>query len=333
MGRHGLVGVITPEHYGGLGAGVPEYCFVAELVARHGLVSPQLSIQGQCWLKDWGTPAMKDQYLAGIASGELIFSESISEPGAGSSLKLMRSTAARDGSEWVLNGEKIHVNLGVESDVTLVYAIAPEGLTAFLVDTSAPGLVRRHTEPIGARTLPTAEMTFCDVRVPTSAVLGTPGRGLETFFSTFNTSRLGNASELIGVARRALVIGLDYASQRQIGSNVVTDFQGQRWTLAECYGALYGASLARDHAANLWDQQEEHPFETNLAKKLAIDAAERCLNDVFGLVGGYGLYMDQEFGQLLHDVKVLRVAGGSLEVLRNFVAKAVLKSDTYLGLR
>lgn len=333
MGHAGLVGIVTPPEYGGLGGGVPEYCLVAELVARHALVSPQISIQGQCWLNAWATDDQKDRYLRGVATGEIIFSESISEPGAGSSLRELQSTAVRDKADWILNGEKIHVNLGVESDVTLFYAMAPEGLTAFLVDTSTPGITRKPTSPIGFRSTPTAEMTFRDVRVPPSCILGSPGRGLDTFFSTFNTSRLGNASELIGTARRALTLGLDYATTRHIGTNVVTDFQGQRWMLADCYSALYSASLARDHAANITGEDSDHPLETCLAKKLAIDAAELCVNQVFGMVGGHGLYDDQEFGQLLHDVKVLRTAGGSLEVFRNYIAKTVLRSDTYGGLR
>lgn len=333
MGKAGLVGIVTPQSYGGLGGGVPEYCLIAELVARHGLVSPQISIQGQCWLNAWGTDAVKDRYLRGIATGEIIFSESISEPAAGSSLREMRSTAVRDGADWVLNGEKVHVNLGVESEVTLFYAMAPEGLTAFLVDTSVSGITRRHTEPIGFRSTPTAEMIFEDVRVPQSCILGSPGHGLDTFLSTFNTSRLGNASELIGLARRALTLALDYATERRIGSNMVTDFQGQRWLLADCYAALYSASLTRDYAANLAGKDGDHPLETTLAKKVAIDAADLCANQAFAMVGGHGLYADQEFGQILHDVKVLRTAGGSLEVFRNYIAKNLLRSETYGGLR
>ena len=99
-------------------------------MGRLGLVSPQISIQGQRWLIDWATPEQRERYLPGIARGTLIFSESISEPGVGSSMKLMRTTAERDGGDWIINGEKTHVNLGAESQVTLVYAIAPEGITA-----------------------------------------------------------------------------------------------------------------------------------------------------------------------------------------------------------
>jgi alkylation response protein AidB-like acyl-CoA dehydrogenase len=332
MGKRGWIGPITPADEGGMGAGVAEYCVIEEEVGRHGLVSPQISIQGQRWLLVWATPEQRARYLPGIARGELIFSESISEPGVGSSLKLMQTTARRDGSDWILNGRKTHVNLGHESDVTIVYAIAEEGLTSFLVDMDLPGASSRQTDPIGLRLIPTADMVFEDVRVPAGALLGEVGGGMDTFLSTFNMSRLGNASELIGFGRRALAQAISYASTREVADSVVTDFQGIQWTVADCYGELYGASLARDRAATLADAGAEHALETTLAKKLAIDAAEHAVNEAFALVGGHGLYTDTDFGLLLHDMKVMRIAGGSLEVLRNYVARRVLRSATYEGL-
>ena len=332
MGSRGWVGPFTPVEEGGSGLGVAEYCLIEEEVGRLGLVSPQISIQGQRWLIDWATPTQRERYLPGMARGTLIFSESISEPGVGSSMKLMRTTAMRDGDDWILSGAKTHVNLGAESQVTLVYAIAAEGITAFLVDTDLPGVSTRHTDPIGLRLIPTADVWLEDVRVPDSALLGEAGRGMDTFFSTFNMSRLGNASELIGFGRRALADAITYGSGREVGDSAVTDFQGIQWTVADCYSDLYGASLARDHAANVHDAGGDVALATTLAKKMAIRASEHAVNEAFALTGGHGLYTDTDYGQLLHDMKVLRVAGGSLEVLRNYVARRVLRADDYEGL-
>lgn len=332
MGEKGLIGTVTPREFGGYGGGVPEYCVVVESVGRYGLVSPQVQVQGQRWLCDWGTPEQKERYLPGMVKGTVLFSESISEPGAASSLKNLNTKAVKSNGDWVITGRKTHINMGKESHVTLVYAMAEEGLTAFLVDTNLPGVGSRHTNPIGGRTLPTAEMSFDNVRVPSSAVLGRPGEGFATFLTTFNVSRLGNASELIGLARRALVEGIRYARERQVGSNVVTDFQGIQWLIADCYSALSGASLMRDHAANLVEEGKEHSLATSMAKKMATEAAEKSVGEIFSLVGGHGLYYDQPFAQLLMEVKVLRVAGGSLEVLRNYVAHKVLKDENFLGL-
>ena len=332
MGSHGWVGPFAPLDCGGLGGGVAEYCVIEEEVARLGLVSPQISIQGQRWLLDWGTPEQTERYLAPIVQGRMIFSESISEPGVGSSLKLMRATAKRDNGAWVLTGTKTHVNLGHQSDVTLVFAMTEEGLSSFLVDMDLPGVSSKQTDPIGLRLIPTADMYFDNVRLSEDAVLGGSGRGMDTFLSTFNVSRLGNASELIGFGRKALTDGARYARQRQVGDNVVTDFQGIQWTLADRYADLYAASLARNRAAMILDGGEDPALATSLAKKLCIDAAERAVNDAFAMVGGHGLYHDVDFAQLMHDVKVLRIAGGSVEVLRNYVARRVLRSESFEGL-
>jgi alkylation response protein AidB-like acyl-CoA dehydrogenase len=333
MGRHGLLGVITPEAFGGYGGDAPEYCLLAEAMARYDLVSYQIQIQGQRWLIDWGTPEQQQKYLRGLVAGSLVFSESISEPGAGSSLKSIKTTARRSNGDWIIDGAKTHINLGKESNVTLVYAMAEEGLTAFLVDTDLSGVGREHSNPLGGRLIPTADMVFDKVRIPGSATLGAPGQGLATFLSTFNVSRLGNASELLGIAQRALGDATDYAREREVGSNRVTDFQGIQWILADNYAQLYAASLVRDRAANLVAQGKDHSFEASMAKKLAIDAAEKAINDVFSLIGGHGLYHEMPYGQMMFDIKTLRIGGGSPEVLRNYVAQQILRSDNYRGLK
>jgi len=332
MGRRGWVGPMTSTKYGGLGGGVPEYCLIEEEVGRLGLVSPQISIQGQLWLKIWGSDEQKRRYLRGMADGKIIFCEAISEPDVGSSLKKMQATAKPDGGDWILNGRKTHINLGQQADVMIVYAMAEQGITSFLVDANENGITRKQTSPIGLRLIPTADVAFESVRVPDAARLGEPGQGIETLLSTFNVSRLGNASELIGFGRRALAEAITYAREREVGEGVVTDFQGIQWIVADAYGKLYAASLARDRAAQLADLDQEHALETTLAKKLAIDAAEYAVNESFALVGGYGLYEDTPFQQIFSDMKVLRVAGGSLEILRNYIARRVLRSDDYEGL-
>jgi alkylation response protein AidB-like acyl-CoA dehydrogenase len=331
MGRLGYLGPLVPKSSGGLGGGVAEYVVISEEVGRHGLVSSQIAAQGQRWLLDWGSDEQKDRWLRGIATGELVFSESISEKYAGSSFKTMKSTARRDGSDWILTGQKTHVNLGADSDVTLFYAVADEGLTSFLVDMARPGITTRLTDPIGLRLIPTADVTFEEVRVPNGALLGGPGEGLQTFLSTFNISRLGNASELIGLGRRALELGLRYAGARQVGDSLVTDFQGIQWMIADSWASLQGASLARDHAALAQTRGQDIALETSLAKRLAIEAAELASNTSYSLVGGHGLYFDEPYTDIVNDIKVLKVAGGSSEILRNYLARRILKDPGHEG--
>lgn len=332
MGRLGYLGPLVPKEFGGLGGGVAEYVVISEEVGRHGLVSGQIAAQGQRWLLDWGTDDQQAQWLRPIATGAAVFSESISERNAGSSFKAMQSTAERTGSDWLLNGSKTHVNLGADCDVTLFYAMAPEGLTSFLVDMTLPGISTRVTDPIGLRLIRTADVDFDQVLVSDEARLGPPGGGMQTFLSTFNISRLGNASELIGLGRRALELGLRYAGERQVGANMVTDFQGIQWLVADAWCDLQAASLARDDAAIVHESGVDIALHTSVAKKLSITAAEHASDAAYSLVGGHGLYFDEPYADILNDIKVLKVAGGSAEILRNYIARRILKDAGHEGL-
>lgn len=332
MGRLGYLGPLVPVSWGGLGGGVAEYAVISEEVGRHGLVSGQIAAQGQRWLLDWGTDEQKERWLRGIATGELVFSECISEKNAGSSFKAMTSTAVRDGGDWILTGSKTHINLGADCDVTLFYAMADQGLTCFLVEMTLPGIRTHVTRAIGLRLIRTADVVFDAVRVPDAARLGPVGGGLQTFLSTFNISRLGNASELLGLGRRSLVLALEYASARQVGDSLVTDFQGIQWTVADAWAALQAASLARDDAAAAHARGEDIALRTTTAKKLAIAAAEQASDAAYSLVGGHGLYVDTPYTDIADDIKVLKVAGGSQEILRNYIARRVLKDAGREGL-
>jgi alkylation response protein AidB-like acyl-CoA dehydrogenase len=332
FGRLGYLGPLVPTCYGGLGGGVAEYVVISEEVGRHGLVSGQIAAQGQRWLLDWGTDEQKDRWLRPIATGEAVFSESISEHNAGSSFKGMESTATRDGGDWLLTGSKTHVNLGADSDVTVFYAVAEEGLTSFLVDMTRPGIDTVVTDPVGLRLIRTADVIFDQVRVPDSDRLGPPGGGLQTFLSTFNISRLGNASELIGLGRRSLELALRYASQRRVGDGVVTGFQGIQWLVADAWAALQAASLARDDAAVAHERGDDIALRTTTAKHLAITAAERASDTAYSLTGGHGLYFDEPYTDIAGDIKVLKVAGGSAEIMRNYIARRILADPGHEGL-
>jgi alkylation response protein AidB-like acyl-CoA dehydrogenase len=331
LGRRGYLGPLVPAEFGGLGGGVAHYAVIAEEVGRHGLVSGQIAVQGQRWLLDWGSAAQQQRWLRGIATGELVFSESISETDAGSSFKAMRSTAVRDGGDWILNGSKTHINLGADCDVTLFYAMAPEGLTSFLVDMTSAWIRTHVTRAVGLRLIRTADVQFTDVRVPDADRLGPVGGGLQTFLSTFNISRLGNAAELIGLGRRALELSLRYGGQRQVGSSMVTEFQGIQWTVADAWTALQAASLARDDAALAHDRGQDIALHTTAAKKLSIDAAEQSVNAAYTVVGGPGLYVDTPSTDIANDIKVLKVAGGSNEIMRNYLARRILADPGHEG--
>ena len=177
LGKLGYLGPLVPPEYGGLGGGVAEYVVISEEVGLAGLVSGQIAAQGQRWLLDWGTDEQKDRWLRGIATGEAVFSESISEVNAGSSFKGMAATATRDGGEWLLSGAKTHVNLGADCDDALLFANAEEGLNGFLVDMTLPGIETAVTDPVGLRLIRTADVIFDRVRFRTLRCSGRPAEG------------------------------------------------------------------------------------------------------------------------------------------------------------
>jgi len=313
--------IIIPEKYGGDGMGAIEYSIVSEELGFY-----QTTFQVARSIISTGSESQKKRYLPDLAACEYPGAITISEPNTGSSLKQMETTGEEDGDSFVLNGSKTHSNLGAEAGLHTVYASTEEGLTVFLVEDDNPGLViDEKLDPIGMRTMPIYSLELDDCRVPKDQVLGDVGGGYEVFFNTFNFSRIGNASSLIGMGRRALDAALEYASQREVGNKgMVTDFQGNRWTIADLHTKLEAATRLRDEAAWRINEGKSAVLQTSRAKLMAADAALPATLNAIQMTGAHGLYNDQPFMRYFSDAKTLEVAGGSREVMRNVISDEVL---------
>jgi len=320
--EHGFPGVFIPTQYGGEGHGAMEYAQIAEFIGFY-----QTTHQLARALMVAGTEAQKDEHLPKIAAGELIGSDDISEPEAGSSLKDIETRAVKDGDDWVINGQKVHVNCAGEADVHHVYTQTDEGLTVFLVDRANPGLsVGEPDEPIGLREMPIRDVYYDNCVVPESAVLGSVGGGYEVFFPTFNFSRVGNASDILGTGRRALDRAVSWASTRQVGDQgTVTGFQGNRWKIAELRTKLHATAHLRNEAAWRLDEGKPAVKHTCMAKLRAGEVALPAIEEAIQLTGAHGLYHEQEFLMDFADAKTLDVAGGSREIMRNVIADQFLE--------
>ena len=318
----GFGNAIVPETYGGLGGGAMEYAIVAQEIGLF-----QISFQMQRALLESGSGTQKERYLPQFVDGDFIGAISISEPGTGSSLKSMDTYADRVNGHFVLNGTKSHVNLAAQADLHKVYAMTGEGLTAFLVEDDNPGLkVIEKGDPIGMRYLPIYDIELDDCEVPASQILLEPGSGYEVFFKTFNFSRIGNASELIGHGWRALEQASEWTDQRQVGVDIVTDFQGARWKVAELYTQLRAAERLRDEAAWRIDARKDSALATSMAKLAAVNAALPATTESMQITGAHGLYYDQPFVQHFLDAKTLEIAGGSRETMKNVIADQILEN-------
>lgn len=320
--------IIIPEEYGGVGGGAMEYAIVAE---ETGIF--QICFQVQRAITATGTDAQKEAYLPAFARGDAVGAISISEPETGSSLKNMDTTAIRDGDHYVLSGPKSHVNLAAEADVHMVFAMAEEGLTVFLVDDENAGItVGKKNDPIGTRYLPIYDLELEECRVPTEQMLLGPGDGYEVFFRTFNFSRIGNASEMLGHGKRALESAVEWAKERTVGDNVVTDFQGMRWKISELATRLRAAERLRDEAAWRLDQGEDGTVATSMAKLACANAALPATTEAIQITGATGLYRDQPYEGHFRNVKTLEVAGGSREIMKNVIADELIDGDDDLVL-
>lgn len=326
IGDRGWAGPIVPKAYGGMGKGCIEYCIIMEELSKGLLMGPQASVQLEKMLLSFGTERQKEVYLPKLASGEYVGAVAISEPQAGSSFKNIRTIATRNSSFYTVNGVKDHINLAGDADVLVVFARTGVGLTCLLVDRDTPSIRFEKRDPLGMRTLPVYSVFLEECRIPIDHLLGEEGQGLSIFLATFNLSRIGNASALIGFARGCLEHAVTYARNRRVGDSCVIEFQGIRWILAEMVSELESARLVRDRAAWAEDAGIEHALDTSISKLLAAEAAEKIAGKAFSLTGSYACYRESPFERYWREIKTLHVAGGSSEILKNTIATEILRT-------
>jgi alkylation response protein AidB-like acyl-CoA dehydrogenase len=329
IGKRGWAGIMVPTEFGGLGLGAMEMAIATEEFGLIGFSALTLTLHGERTILKLGTPEQQAKYLPKLASGELLAAIVVSEPDVGSSLKHMKTRAVKNNGHYIINGHKHHITLGAEADVLVVFAMTEKGLSAILVDRDTPGIRSRKLEGVGWRLEPHYELFLEDCRVPESQLLGEEGQGLKVFFATFNITRICNASHLIGVARSALRSSIEYAIQRTVGNNKVADFQGIQWIIAELDTKLEAASLVRFKAAWMEDAGMKHEKETAMTKLLAMDLVDSAANKAFSIVGGYAGYRTTPFERYLRDAKIGQVGGGSAEIMKNNIAREVLREYGY----
>jgi len=327
MGVRRWMGPIVPLEYDGMGKGAIEYSIISEELAKVGLFGPQTTIQAEKCLLASGTSEQKANYLPKLARGEYIAAIAISERDVGSSFELMETMAVKRKDAYVLNGHKSHINFAADAGIILVYVKTESGLSIFIIERGTPGINFKKGNPIGQRMQPIYNVTLKNVEIPQTQLLGREGDAMSTFFATFNLSRIGNASCLIGLARGALEEAIRYAKERRVGQHMVNEFQGLRWMVAELVTKIEAATLLRDKAAWLADRGVEHSSETAMARYYAAEVAEEVTSQVFSLVGGWGCYRERPFERFWRDAKVGKLAGGSSEVLKNLIARRVLGKE------
>ena len=332
LGRRRWPGVMIPEAHGGLGGGAFEHAILVEEISRvDGSLGAALNLLQQTVMAvlAFAPESMQRHYLPLLASGESYSITGITESDAGSKLTDIKTTARRDGDGWVLNGMKTEVHIPEHVQICLMFAMAPGGITAFLVDTATPGFrVVKQRGIVGLRGLPMSAVAFDDCRVGSDHLLGEEGRAYDVFFKSFDLTRIGNAAKCIGIARGAIEDAIAYSSQRRIGDNVVTDFQGIRWQLVDFDARLEAARLLAYKAAREYQETGRSTLDSARAKLLASTTAMEATTVALQITGSHGCFTEFPFARYMMDAKVSQITGGTIEILRNTIARHLLGKPT-----
>jgi butyryl-CoA dehydrogenase len=326
MGRQGFLKAHIPMEFGGLGLGTMAFCLVSEEVAKAGFgMTHNGHFQTIKMLTESGTPKQREKYLAKLLTGEYLAATAITEQTVGSSFATMQTSMEKRGDSFILTGVKTLINDAAEADVINVFAKGDQGISVFLVEKNTPGLyIIKKLDPMGMRSSPIYEFELKQCAVKAEQLVGSLGEGFKTFFTAFNFSRLGNASAALGIAQAALEKTVSYLKGRQIGTRIATEFQGLRWRLAEMSTQIEAARLVRNQAAVMEERKRDISIESSRAKLLCVEVANRVVGDCIQATGRYGCLRESLFDLYLRDVKVIGTAGGSLEVMKNNIARTLL---------
>ena len=335
----GFSGMTIPEAYGGTPLDSISECIVIEELARCDasfsvLVAVHSGLTGST-IVNWATEEQKQFVLPKMASGEWIAAYSLSEAGSGSDAAAMSCQARLDGDHWVLNGTKMWVTNGGVASVYIIFARshpdAPkksQSCSAFIVPRDTPGLsVSKLEDKMGIRASDTAEIVLKDVRVPRNMVLGGEGGGLKVAFNALDVSRIGIASQALGIAQGALDFATQYAQQRETFGRKLIEHQSISNYLADMATRVEAARLLVYHAAWMKEEKMVHTKESSMCKLFAGDTAVWVADRAVQIAGGYGYTTDFPAERFYRDAKITQIYEGTQEVQRLVIAREMLKES------
>jgi alkylation response protein AidB-like acyl-CoA dehydrogenase len=331
----GLMAINVPSEVGGAGAGAVAYALAIQEIARAcastAVMTAVTNMAGET-IARFGTDGQRRRHCPKLASGEYVLgSFALSEPDAGSDAGAIRTTARRDGSDWVLDGSKQWITGGAYAGVLLVWArTAPpqtgaRGLSCFLVEGGTKGLdVGPAEDKMGIRGSNTVPIELDACRVPAEALLGTEGGGFRIAMAALDGGRIGISAQAVGIARAALTESLAYAKERRTFDAPIASHQAIAFKLADMHAHIEAAHLLSMRAA--WLKEHGRPFrrEAAMAKLFASETALRACNDAVQIHGAYGYTRDLPAERHLRDARVTTIYEGTSEIQRVVIARSVL---------
>ncbi|WP_107766582.1 acyl-CoA dehydrogenase family protein [Nocardioides terrigena] len=334
LGRAGLLGLPYPEEHGGGGQPYEVYLQVLEEIAAvWSSVGVGVSVHAlSCFgLYSFGTDEQKAEWLPDMLGGDLLGAYCLSEAHAGSDPAAMRTTARRDGDDYVINGAKAWTTHGGHADFYKVMARTSDdrnGISCFLVPASTPGLVADPPErKMGLTGSATATMRFDDVRVPASRRLGEEGEGLRIALAGLDSGRLGIAAVAVGLAQGALDAAVAYARERETFGKPIIEHQGLAFVLADMEAAIVSARATVLHAARLRDAGQPFSREASIAKMVATDNAMKVTTDAVQVLGGYGYTRDFPVERYMREAKVMQIFEGTNQIQRMVISRSLARDN------
>jgi len=330
-GQAGLLCPTVPEEYGGLGLDFLYNAVVDEELAYAGS-SAGLPLQSDIvvdYIVNYAPEAWKRELLPKMISGETIVAIGMTEPGTGSDLKGIRTTALRDGDDYVVNGSKIYITNGQHADVTIVVAktdpaAGAKGISLVLVEATREGFARgRNLDKIGQHSADTSELFFNDVRVPVSNLLGEEGRGFAYLMSQLSQERLSIAVSAQASAQRAFDEALLFTKERKAFGQSVFDFQNTRFTLAEMATKLQVGWAHLDWALKRHIEGKLTAAEASAAKLHHTEVLNVIVDEALQLHGGAGYMNEYLIARLWRDARVTRIFGGTSEIMKEVIGRAL----------
>lgn len=329
----GLMGIESPEKYGGAGSTFTMACLAVEEIGRvDGSVSVLVDVQNtlttNAFLK-WGTEGQKEKYLGKMAT-DWVGAYALSESSSGSDAFALKLKAEDKGDKWILNGSKLWITNGKEANVFIVFANIDQGkgykgITAFIVEKSFPGFkVGKKEDKLGIRASSTCELLFENCEVPKANVLGEVGKGYKIAIETLNEGRIGIGAQMIGIAQGAYEAALGYIKGREQFGKPIAHFQGVQFQLAEMRTELEAARLMVYNAARLKDAGQDFIEAAAMAKLYASRAAEKITSKAIDLFGGNGFTKEYPVEKFWRDAKIGQIYEGTTNMQLQTIAKMEL---------
>ena len=332
-GEAGLLGIESDEKYGG--GGNPDYTYyliMNEELARAGAHGPGFSVHNDIvgqYLVRLVTPEQAERWLPGYCSGELITAIAMSEPGAGSDLQGIRTTAVRDGDDWILNGQKTFISNGQLADLVIVFARTdPEaghlGYSLLMVERGTPGFERgRNLEKVGMHAQDTSELFFSDVRVPAANMLGDPGTGFVALMQNLPRERIAIGATALAGAEHVFATTLDYCRERQAFGRPIGSFQHSRFQLAEMATELAVARAFTDRAITEHVAGRLSTEDAAMVKWWDTELCNRVVDRCVQLYGGYGYMREYPVARAFADGRVQSIFGGTTEIMKEIIGRGL----------